>query len=55
MSGIAIVMMVLFIVIIWGGFVAAWVNLTNHPDETSGDLGDLPHATNEELTALERQ
>lgn len=55
MSGTAIIMMVLFIVIIWGGFVTAWVNLTSHPDETAGELGEHPYATNEELAALERQ
>ncbi|MFD5867898.1 methionine/alanine import NSS transporter subunit MetS [Corynebacterium sp. NPDC060344] len=55
MSGIAIIMMALFIVIIWGGFVAALVNLSNNPDDSSGALGSDDHMTNEELAALEQQ
>ena len=55
MSGIAIVMMALFIVVIWGGFILAVVNLTRHPDETSGVLADAPHASNDVLAAHEEQ
>lgn len=55
MSGIAIIMMALFIVIIWGGFVAALVNLSNNPDDNAGELGHHPNTTNEDLAALEQQ
>ncbi|MFC3850014.1 methionine/alanine import NSS transporter subunit MetS [Corynebacterium hansenii] len=55
MSGIAIIMMVLFIVIIWGGFVTALVNLSNNPDESAGELGQYAATSNEELAALEQQ
>lgn len=55
MSGIAIVMMALFIIVIWGGLALALVNLSNHPDEVSGDLGDHPDLTNEALGAMEEQ
>ena len=55
MSGIAIVMMALFILIIWGGFILAVINLTRHPDDTSGELADAPPAANEVLAAHEEQ
>lgn len=55
MSGIAIIMMVLFIVIIWGGFVTALVSLSNNPDHSAGDLGNHPNTTDEDLAALEQQ
>ncbi|WP_295623959.1 methionine/alanine import NSS transporter subunit MetS [uncultured Corynebacterium sp.] len=55
MSGIAIVMMALFIVIIWGGFIASVANLVRHPDESSGELAETPHTSNEVLSSLEEQ
>ncbi len=55
MSGIAIIMMVLFMVIIWGGLIVAVVNLAKNPDEVSGDLGAHPELTNEILVAQEEQ
>ncbi|ALA67803.1 methionine/alanine import NSS transporter subunit MetS [Corynebacterium lactis] len=55
MSGIAIVMMVLFMLVIWGGLAAALVNLAKNPDEVSGELGDHPELTNEVLVAQEEQ
>lgn len=55
MSGLAIVMMALFIVIIWGGFIASMINLSKNPDATSGSLGEVSGTTNEEMAAQERQ
>lgn len=55
MSGIAIVMMALFIVVIWGGFILAVINLTRHPDETSGEMPNAPETSNEALSAIEEQ
>ena len=47
MSGIAIVMMALFIIVIWGGLAVSLVNLSKHPDEVSGELGDHPELTSD--------
>lgn len=49
MSGAAIAMMVLFIVVIWGGLVASSLNLRGKVDEETGDLGTLPGTTDAEL------
>lgn len=49
MSTTAIVMMVLFMVFLWGGLVIAAVNLRNHSDEESGDLGTAPGTDDETL------
>lgn len=54
MSGIAVVMLTLFIVVIWGGLATAVVHLLRHPDETAGELGDSPDLTSDELQRLER-
>lgn len=53
MSGTAIVMMLLFIVVIWGGLALTVIHLQRHPDETSGLLGDSKHATDDVLIAQE--
>ncbi|PRQ12258.1 putative methionine/alanine importer small subunit [Corynebacterium sp. 13CS0277] len=53
MSGIAIMMMVLFMVIIWGGLAASIVALRRHPDESSGVLGASQYATDDVLIAHE--
>ena len=53
MSGIAIMMMVLFMVVIWGGFIASALHLRSHPDDVSGALGTADHARDEHLTAQE--
>lgn len=53
MSGIAIMMMVLFMVVIWGGLVASALHLRNHPDDTSGALGVSDEARDEYLAAQE--
>ena len=49
MSGPAIMMLVLFGVVIWGGLAASIYHLTRHPDETSGALGEAPDSTDEAL------
>lgn len=53
MTTSAIVMMVLFIVVIWGGFAASLVMLNKHPDESSGLLGEHEFATDDVLIAQE--
>lgn len=53
MSGIAIVMMILFITVIWGGFVATLIHLQRHPDEQSGQFGTNPDAADDVLIAQE--
>lgn len=53
MSGIAIVMMILFITVIWGGFVSTLIHLQRHPDEKSGQFGSDPTATDDVLIAQE--
>lgn len=55
MSGIAIVMMALFIVVIWGGLTVSVIHLLKHPDETSGHMGRDPELTDEALSDLERE
>ena len=37
MSGAAIAMMIVAILIIWGGLVFAFVNLSRHPEEPEDD------------------
>jgi flagellar basal body-associated protein FliL len=49
MSITAIIMMVLFMVFLWGGLVVAAVNLKNHSDEESGELGTAPGTDDETL------
>lgn len=53
MSTAAIMMMLLFIVVIWGGFAISLASLMRHPDETSGQLGNASFATDEVLIAQE--
>ncbi|MBV7295722.1 methionine/alanine import NSS transporter subunit MetS [Corynebacterium sp. TAE3-ERU12] len=54
MTGIAIVMMSLFILIIWGGLALSIIHLIRHPDESSGELGADPSLSNEALASIER-
>lgn len=54
MTPIAITMMILFIVVIWGGMIASMVHLARHPDERSGELAKEPGTTNGDLIKLER-
>ena len=42
MTAPAILLMVLFILVIWGGLVASVILLSNNDDETSGELGNAP-------------
>ncbi|MDN5720848.1 MAG: methionine/alanine import NSS transporter subunit MetS [Corynebacterium sp.] len=49
MSTTAIVMMALFMVFLWGGLFVATINLRNHSDEESGELGTAPGTTDEDL------
>lgn len=51
MSTIAIVMMILFMVVIWGGFALSLIHLMKHPDESSGNLGTAQEATDDVLIA----
>ncbi|MCS4534958.1 methionine/alanine import NSS transporter subunit MetS [Corynebacterium sp. HS2168-gen11] len=53
MTGTAITMMVLYISVIWGGFIATLIHLQRHPDEESGKLGTHAFATDEVLIAQE--
>ncbi|QMV85668.1 methionine/alanine import NSS transporter subunit MetS [Corynebacterium hindlerae] len=53
MSGSAIMMMVLFIVIIWGGLAASIAALRRAPDDQVGVLGPSEHATDEVLIGHE--
>lgn len=55
MSTIAIVMLVVFIIVIWGGLALAIVHLLKHDDDTSGDLGTAAEHANEKLYEIERQ
>ncbi|MGO1950061.1 MAG: methionine/alanine import NSS transporter subunit MetS [Mycobacteriaceae bacterium] len=49
MSGAALTMMILFMVFLWGGLIIAAINLKNHNDEESGDLGTGPGTDDESL------
>lgn len=45
MSMSAIVMMIIAIATLWGGLVAATVNLFRRPDLSAGDDGETPPST----------
>ena len=47
MTGIAITMMIMFMIVIWGGLAATLVHLQRHPDEQSGHFGTHPLTTQE--------
>lgn len=49
MSTTAIIMMALFMVFLWGGLIVAVINLRNHSDEESGELGTTPGTDDETL------
>ena len=40
MSPIAIIMMIIACVTVFGGVIAAMINLQRHPDEDSGEFAD---------------
>lgn len=42
MTAAAIILMVLFILVIWGGLVAAITMLSGTDDNTAGELGNAP-------------
>ena len=50
MSGTAVMMMVLFMVVIWGGLAASIIALRRNPD---GLLGESEYATDEVLISHE--
>lgn len=54
MTATAITMMVLFMIVIWGGLAASVFHLSRHHDETSGFLGEQEHLTSEKLLEHER-
>ena len=49
MTGPAILLMALFIIVIWGGLVAAILMLAKTDDATTGELGSAPGTDNEPL------
>ncbi|BAU95406.1 hypothetical protein N24_1144 [Corynebacterium suranareeae] len=53
MGTTAIIMMVLFMLIIWGGLVYATIALRREPDEKVGDFGTSPYATDTVLIEQE--
>lgn len=53
MSTTAIIMMVLFIVVIWGGLVFSALALRKVPDERTGYFGSSPYATDSILIEQE--
>lgn len=52
MTATALIMMVLFILVIWGGLVASVMRLTSTTDEESGELGTAPGTEDEALAAV---
>lgn len=53
MSTTAIIMMILFIVVIWGGLVISAIALRKEPDERTGAFGTSPYATDTVLIGQE--
>ena len=49
MTAPALILMVLFILVIWGGLVSAVLLLNNTRDETTGELGTAPGTDDESL------
>ncbi len=49
MTATAILLMVVFIVVIWGGLVVSITLLTKTDDESAGELGTAPGTDNESL------
>ncbi|MDO4910457.1 MAG: methionine/alanine import NSS transporter subunit MetS [Corynebacterium sp.] len=54
MTGPAIMMMVLFMVVIWGGLAASCFALRRNPDESSGIFGESEFATDDILIEQEK-
>lgn len=53
MSTTAIIMMILFIVVIWGGLAISAIALRKEPDERTGAFGTSTHATDTVLIGQE--
>lgn len=45
MDPIAIILMIVAIVVVWGGMVASLIHLLKNPDHLSGDEGIAPGPT----------
>ncbi|SOD64470.1 Putative methionine and alanine importer, small subunit [Streptomyces zhaozhouensis] len=43
MSASAIVMMIVAMLVVWGGLLLAVLNLRNHPDAEEPDADEVPH------------
>ncbi|HJD49217.1 MAG TPA: methionine/alanine import NSS transporter subunit MetS [Candidatus Corynebacterium intestinavium] len=52
MTAIALIMMVLFILVIWGGLVGSVIMLSSSTDEETGELGTAPGTHDEALAAV---
>lgn len=53
MSATAIIMMVLFVLVIWGGLVASITMLRDTDDDTTGELGNAPGTDDASLLAAQ--
>ncbi|GAB2505588.1 hypothetical protein CATRI_04280 [Corynebacterium atrinae] len=53
MSGIAVMMMVMFMIVIWGGLIVSALQLRRNPDEKSGELGMSMWASDDVLAEQE--
>ena len=52
MTAPAIILMVLFILVIWGGLVATITMLSGTDDDTTGELGNAPGTDDASLTQI---
>ncbi|WP_408925387.1 methionine/alanine import NSS transporter subunit MetS [Corynebacterium sp. YSMAA1_1_F7] len=52
MTGPAILLMALFIIVIWGGLVSAILMLAKTDDDSTGELGTAPGTDNESLLSV---
>lgn len=43
MSGIAILFMIISMITIWGGLIAALINLSRHPEKSDDDVIEPAH------------
>ncbi|KAB1504012.1 methionine/alanine import NSS transporter subunit MetS [Corynebacterium sp. 320] len=49
MEASALILMILFIIVIWGGLAVSVTLLTRTDDDTCGDLGDYPGTDDDSL------
>lgn len=54
MAAESIILMVLFVLVIWGGLVASVVMLRATDDDSSGELGTAPGTDNDSLLGITR-